>query len=235
MGPLEAVERSTGLAETSGGIVSGVYYLHPPQTDVALTDADAVAQALENVSTLHSLQAALEVGQIVFQRVFKSDERLLRARGKKNSSFRKLAAHPRLGMSPSSLWRAVAIFELSRRFPELTQYAHTGVGHISVLLGLPEPEQFRLLRATEAGRWTRRRLQKEAAAVRGAQQQDNPLPRPRLLDKLAGLELLARDAMPDDVAEIAPNEASEALDSLARLRTQLEDAEQRIRRVALAD
>jgi hypothetical protein len=210
-----------------------VYYLHTPQPEAVVTDADAVAQALESVSTLHSLQAALEVGQIVFQRVFKSDERLLRARGKKNSSFRKLAAHPRLGMSPSSLWRAVAIFELSRRFPELTQYVHTGVGHISVVLGLPEPEQYRLLRTTESERWTRRRLQKEAAAIRGAYQQANPLPRPRLLDRLAGLELLARDARPESGQKLSPGEAREALDRFVRLRAQLDEAERLVRSAAV--
>ena len=228
MGPLEAVERTNRLTEATGS-VSGVYYLHAPQPDAVTTDADVVAQALENVSTLHSLQAALEVGQIVFQRVFKSDERLLRARGKKNSSFRKLAAHPRLGMSPSSLWRAVAIFELSRRFPELTQYAHTGVGHISVVLGLPEAEQYRLLRTTESERWTRRRLQKEAAGVRGVYQQANPLPRPRILDRMAGLELLARDATPEQGQRMTRAEAVEALESLARLRTQMDEAERRVR------
>jgi hypothetical protein len=198
------------------------------------SDADAVAQALEDVSTLHSLQAALEVGEIVYRRIFKGDERLLRARGKKNGSFRKLAAHPRLGMSPSSLWRAVAIYELSRRFPELAQYVHTGVGHISVVLGLPEVEQFRLLRTTESERWTRRRLQKEAADVRGAQRQSSPLPQSKILDRLAGLELLARDSCQAELSRLPNEELQEAMIALAKVRERLAEVEGRLQQ-ALAD
>jgi hypothetical protein len=203
-----------------------VYYLHTPGADPELSaDADAVAQALESVSTLHSLQAALEVGEIVFRRIFKGDERVLRARGKKNSSFRKLASHPRLGMSPSSLWRAVAIYELSRRFPELTQYVHTGVGHISVVLGLPEAEQFNLLRSTESERWTRRRLQKEAAMIRGTRREATPLPRSRFLDRLAGLELLAHDSCQAEVSRLAGHELHEAVSALSRVRARLAEVE----------
>ncbi len=225
MGPLEATE---GTAPSVGArdFGSGVYYLQPQQQDAPLaSDADVVASTLENVSTLHSLQAALEVGEIVFRRIFKGDERLLRARGKKNGSFRKLASHPSLGMSPSSLWRAVAIFELSRRFPELSQYVHTGVGHISVVLGLPEAEQFKLLRATESERWTRRRLQKEAAAVRGARREACPLPKSKFLDRLAGLELLAHDSCQAELSRLPAEELEEAASALGRVRQRLAEVE----------
>jgi hypothetical protein len=167
----------------------------------------------------------LEVGEIVFRRIFHGDERLLRARGKKNSSFRKLAAHPELGMSPSSLWRAVAIYELSRRFPELCQYMHTGVGHISVVLGLPEADQYSLLRATESQRWTRRRLQKEAAQLRCLRREGSSMPRARFLDRLAGLELLTHDTCRDDVTALQREELQEALNSLSRVRQRLAEFE----------
>lgn len=234
MGPLEAIETRVEVAAPVA-YGSGVYYLHPQQS-VALevsSDADAVAQTLEDVSALHSLQAALEVGEIVYRRIFKGDERLLRARGKKNGSFRKLAAHPRLCMSPSSLWRAVAIYELSRRFPELVQYVHTGVGHISVVLGLPEVDQFRLLRATESERWTRRRLQKEAAAVRDAQRQSMRLPQSRIVERLAGLELLARDSVQAEVSRMAEDELREAMRALAKVRERLAEVEGRLQQALM--
>lgn len=227
MGPLEAIEVNTSRVPATGALVSGVYYLNPEQhLDGALaSDADAVARALASVSTLHSLQAALEVGEIVFRRIFKSDERLLRARGKKNGSFRKLASHPNLGMSPSSLWRAVAIYELSRRFPELAQYTHTGVGHISVVLGLPEAEQFRLLRSTESDRWTRRRLQKEAAQIRGARRESAELPSSKFLDRLAGLELLAHDSCQAELTRMQCEELHAAINALGRVRARLSEVE----------
>ncbi|MEN9580164.1 MAG: hypothetical protein RJA70_3173 [Pseudomonadota bacterium] len=62
-------------------------------------------------------------------------------------------------MSSSSLWRAVAIYELSLSFPELTGYTHVGVGHLSVILGMPPTHRIELLRAAEYHRWTRRKLQ----------------------------------------------------------------------------
>lgn len=232
MSSLEGMEVRKERA-VNEGLGSGVYYLHPESTPVP-SDAAAVARVVESAGGLHSLQWALEVGEMVFQRVFNGDERLLRARGKKNSSFRRLAADPELGMSPSSLWRAVAIYELSRRFPELTQYVHTGVGHISVVLGLPEPDQYSLLRAAESQRWTRRRLQREAAQLRLQRRQGGPVPRSRFLDRLAGLELLACDTFRDEVSRMRNDELEEAMGALSRVRQRLAEVEGRLRQSTVA-
>lgn len=228
MSPLEANEATVGSAKGGSSLDSGVvYYLNPAGAQLD-GEVERVARVLEDVSSLHSLKAALEVGNIVFRHIFDGDERLLRARGKKNSSFRKLAAHPRLGMSPSSLWRAVAIYELSRRFPELTQYEHTGVGHVSVVLGLPEADQFRLLRSTESERWTRRKLQKEAALVRGTRRTEMPLPHVRFLERLAGLELLAHDSCQTELSRLAGDEIHQAMGALSRVRERLMEFEGRL-------
>ncbi|HEX2731394.1 MAG TPA: hypothetical protein VHM70_07315 [Polyangiaceae bacterium] len=229
MSSLDALELGK---ETMDGLGSGVYYSRPESAE---GDAKSVAKAAESAGGLHSLHWALEVGEAVFRRVFNGDERLLRARGKKNSSFRRLAADPDLGMSPSSLWRAVAIYELSRRFPELVQYTHTGVGHISVVLGLPEPDQYSLLRAGEAQRWTRRRLQREAAELRLRRRQGAPVPRSRFLDRLAGLELLACDTFRDEVSRMRVDELEEAMGALTRVRQRLAEVEGRLRQSCAAE
>ena len=217
---------------------SGVYPVAqglsvPPVNAEPDPETAIVVSALRGVTGSHSLAAALEAGEIIFRHVFRGDESLLRARGKKCSSFRKLAAHPDLAMSTSSLWRAVAIYELSLRFPELPHYAHVGVGHISVVLGLPTAEQFRLLRVAESQRWTRRKLQKVATELRLAQRAPGSLPCSRVLESLAGLELLVGDAALDRQLDLMTNdEARQALYTLERIQRRFMEVAGRLRAVS---
>ncbi len=222
-------------AEARTEYASGVFPMEASRPEQPQPDDEttAVVAALRGVTGSHSLNAALEAGEIIFRYVFRGDENLLRARGKKCSSFRKLAAHPQLAMSTSSLWRAVAIYELSLRFPELTQYAHVGVGHISVVLGLPPADQFRLLRQAEAERWTRRKLQKVSTELRLQHRAPGTLPCSRVLESLAGLELLVRDASLDRQLELMTNdEARRALHALERIRQRFGEVEGRLRSVS---
>jgi hypothetical protein len=212
-------------------LASGVLFLQPSFPADSDEEIQQVVRVLRSVTGSHSLQAALEVGEIVFRQVFRGDERLLRARGKKCSAFRKLAADPSLGMSPSSLWRAVAIFELGRRFPEITQYAHTGVGHISVVLGLPTADQFRLLRQTEAERWTRRKLQKVVTDLRLSRRGVGALPNSKLIERLEGLDMLMDDAgAPKHLADVDALEVRMALSLIDRIRSKVAEVEGRLTR-----
>jgi hypothetical protein len=198
------------------------------QNDTATEELSGVVPALKQVQG-QSLQAALEAGEIIFRFVFKGDEQLLRARGRKCSSFRKLSSHPELRMSSSSLWRAVAIYELSLRFPELAEYVHTGVGHISVVLGLPAADQFRLLRQTETERWTRRKLQKIVTQLRIDQRGLGELPKGKLVERLAGLSMLAQDVGTDRRLDFLTDlEARQALELLVTIREQCAGLESRL-------
>lgn len=206
-------------------VQSGVF---PATPEPAPDDLAPVVAALKQVQG-QSLQAALEAGEVIFRFVFKSDEQLLRARGRKCSSFRKLSSHPELAMSSSSLWRAVAIYELSLRFPEIVEYAHTGVGHISVVLGLPAADQFRLLRQTEAERWTRRKLQKVATEMRISQREGGELPQSKLVERLSGLAMLTQDVSADRrIDYLTTVEARHALELLGRIREQCSDLGNRL-------
>ncbi len=194
-------------------------------------DTTGLALAFGRLTAGRSLQAALEAGEFIFHRVFNGDRRLLYERGRKCHSLRRLAARPGLGMSVSSLWRAVAVYELSLRFPELVQYEHVGVGHISVVLGLPNADVFRLLRMAEGERWTKRKLQQIAADLRRQYRQSNGPPTSTVVDCLAGVELLGRDAERClDAGALEPEEAARALDSLARIQGGLAELEVRLRR-----
>lgn len=195
-------------------------------------DVEQVVFLLRRVEG-QSLPAALEIGKILFATVFASDDSLLRARGRKCSSFRKLASHPDLQMSTSSLWRAVAIYELSLRFPELGRYNNVGVGHISVVLGLPQADQFVLLREAESKRWTRRKLQKMASEIRLRQREPGMIPCARVVESLAGLELLVRDAALDrQFGLMTYMEANQALHTLQRIQQRVGEVEGRLKAAA---
>lgn len=65
----------------------------------------------------------------------------------------------------STLWRALAIYRLACRHPELFHYQHLGVAHVSLLLRVRGPLQLALLRRAERRRWSRARLQNRLAAI----------------------------------------------------------------------
>lgn len=231
---LEASQLMTRRDQPSGvfAISAEPTALSVPPAEPQEDNTEIVVAALRSVNAGHSVASALEAGEIIFRHVFGSDHALLHARGRKCSSFRRLAAHPQLAMSTSSLWRAVAIYELSLRFPEIVNYVHVGVGHISVVLGLPEVDQFRMLRETEANCWTRRKLQKVATDLRLGQREPGSVPNARILDSLAGLEMLASDIGFDRrFALMSESEAAVALDLVARIRSRVSDVETRLQAI----
>lgn len=85
----------------------------------------------------------------------------LRVAGNERSPSFRIIATQQLGASigASSVWRAAAIYRLAQRYPELYEYEHVGVGHLSVLLSLREPLQPVLMRMAERLRWSRRQLE----------------------------------------------------------------------------
>lgn len=197
-----------------------------------LTD-DAVEKALaqiRHIARVSSLQLALDVGEVVFETIFDGDAVLLRSRGPKHTSFRRLALHPELPMSASNLWRAVAIYELSRRLPDLSRTTHLGVCHVRAVLGLPPQEQEQLLARAESERWDVSRLETQASARRrGHGGRPRKLEVLKALDKLRGVAALPLSTFSDkralrrmsgeevDVALETLNELSERFEALRQL------------------
>lgn len=154
--------------------------------------SDPVEKALaqiRHVTRATSLQLALDIGQIVFDTIFGGDAALLRSRGPKNMSFRRLALHPDLPVSASTLWRSVSIYELSLRMPQLAGSQHLGVCHVRAVLGLPPADQERLLARAEKERWELSRLETQAALKRTGRGG-----RPPKLEVLKALDALRRVA-----------------------------------------
>ena len=131
--------------------------------------ADVIDTVVTTLTTLvrgAGIEMALKVGEIVVEGIYGGDLKALRDRGSKDTSFRKLSAHPRLPFSPVTLWRSVAVYELVQRMPGLAKTKHLGVAHLRAALGLPQSVQEHLLRSAEIERWTKDRLENQAARYR---------------------------------------------------------------------
>jgi hypothetical protein len=137
----------------------------------ALIVSDAVVEALvRELNDLHrsaTLEFALKVGRLIVQRFYGGDLTAWRSHAAKEASFRKLAARADrdLHISVSSLYRAVALFELCARI-DISARKHLGVAHLRAVLGLPAEQQQRLLRDAHDGAWTVRQVVAEAGKLR---------------------------------------------------------------------
>ena len=141
-------------------------YDAPPPQLAKVDEVDQIVNRLATLPRASSLQTNLEVGALIFNYVFAGDRDRIRSRQRKPSSFRSLASDPRMPFSSTSLWRAVAAYELSLRMPELNDFRHVGIGHVSVVLGLPLEVQRALLRAAECSGWSRKMLRQQIGGAR---------------------------------------------------------------------
>jgi hypothetical protein len=200
---------------------------------------DRVVAELNTICRTATLDFALAVGRSVIEGCYRGDLQAWRLRGVKSASFRKLARHPNLPMSAASLYRCVAIFELSQRLGS-TQWAHVSTSHVRVVLPLCPAEQLRLLEAAETNHWTVRRLHEEAARVRGDARFALPTrhggrkPRPRLKRTLLALEkcidsshkLIGAD---DPCSDPSPASARSIVDLMERIKRACTTLENRVR------
>jgi hypothetical protein len=130
-------------------------------TDIEDDELNRVVLQLGRLVRTASLEFSLRVGALVIHHFYSGDTDAWRARGPKITSFRRLAAHPGLPMSPGALYRCVAIFELCDRLSAPTRWRNLGASHLRAVLSVDVATQERLLAAANAERWTVRILQSE--------------------------------------------------------------------------
>ena len=111
------------------------------------------------------LDYSIRVGSLVIHYFYGGDIKAWRSRGPKTHSFRRLAKHPQLPMSATSLYRCVAIFELCDRLNVVSRWTRITVSHLRVVLPFDEKEQCRLMSAANTERWSVQRLEQEARKV----------------------------------------------------------------------
>ena len=128
---------------------------------------ELVVLRLNSICKAATFDFALAIGAAVIQHLFGGDLSQWRSRDpNKSVSLRKLARHPQLPMSPSALYRSIAIYELCERL-EIRRWRHVSTSHIRLVLSLPEHEQARLLRMAETNAWPVLRLDEEIETTMG--------------------------------------------------------------------
>jgi hypothetical protein len=196
--------------------------------------ANQVNELVRQVNALtpaSNLAEVLRIGELVYKGGFGGNPRAARSRGKKALSFRSIASHPELQLSAASLWRAVAAFQLAQHLPELAQFRHLGIGHVSVVLGLPADIQIRLLLQAEQERWTRASLRQAAARLRPEDNRRRRGTPPSSLQLLRSLASSLKAPLPtvesEEMTLSQKQEAQELLGhielQLSQLRSQVQD------------
>jgi hypothetical protein len=131
--------------------------------DVSNERLTAIVLRLNSVCRTATLSFAMAVGELVITHLYSGDVSRWRSRDPhKEYSMRKLARHPYLAMSPSVLYRSIAIYEVCERLG-IRSWTHVSSTHIRIVLPLSPNEQSRLLRDAEANRWSAQRLEEETA------------------------------------------------------------------------
>jgi hypothetical protein len=129
-------------------------------------DIDALVEDLRDVHGNAGTTLMIHVGKLVLERVYGGDTDRWHSRGRKQVSFRKLATQPRLPFSRANLCRAVGIYVLCHRRPEVLELQGVGPCHLREIIGLDAAAQDRLLAQTAELGWSVRRLHDEVRLLK---------------------------------------------------------------------
>lgn len=187
-----------------------------------------VVSHIKRLTRAASLEYALRVGSVIIHHFYGGDTNAWRLRGAKTISFRKLAQHPELPLSPAALYRCVALFELCDRLNAPSRWEQLTVSHLRVVLALPPARQEGLLSEANSARWTVKTLQEHVLRERWNAKRFSGGRRPEPLVKKslkaitrclkeyeasASLQELSRDELEESVQLL--NEARRAIERLS--------------------
>ena len=110
-----------------------------------------------------SLQRALQLGALVHRCL---QQRQSAAPSGGAGSLRRVLAQLPNAPSLTTAWRALGLYRLSLRHPEILDCAHLGIAHFGILLSVPAQLQLAFIQRAESERWSRRRLDQETAPLR---------------------------------------------------------------------
>jgi len=183
---------------------------------------DVVVRRLNKLCRQATFEFTLTVGSTVIENLYGGDLRLWRSRDPtKAVSLRRLARHPQLPMSPTALYRCVAIYELCERL-DIRHWRHVSASHLRLVLPLEHEDQAQLLRLAEANMWPVRRLDEEiAATLDKSAARGGPRRRSRLSEATASvgksLDAIERYLNPSVAhSEASPDSVRDAITCLRR-------------------
>jgi hypothetical protein len=195
--------------------------------DAASPDIGALVRDLRALYYVTGIELMLRIGALILDRLYGGDETRWKSRARKDFSFRKLEQHPDLPFKASMLSRAVSIYVLSRRRPDLPNLENVSQTHLQEILSLEAEVQDRLLVRVQEEKWSVQRLRAEVGSLGGGETIHVGRPRmPAFSKQLRNLRsivdnrLLVMDT--DNVAVLQFREAQELLDTARRLCQQAE-------------
>ena len=167
------------------------------------TIADVVA-GIRAAQAKHGFALVREVGELIVAKFYGGDIGVLRDRGPKDASLRKLAEHPDLPMSAASLYTAVATYDVLDRHPGVSSSKHLTPTHVRTVLPLPDKAQQRLLTRAEAKAWTVQQLEAEArkVKVRAPKRRGGRRPLPTFVKTIRALRRFDDDALFADFEQL---------------------------------
>ena len=148
--------------------------LLPVGRRVTAAGDDVVAEVYDAIVRMRrraEFEFVLQVGRLVFEKFYRGDVEVLRARGAKDASLRKLAARLKEdganGMSAIWLQRAVGIW-LVELAHGVSARKHLTPRHVAAVLGLPPDRQAQLLAEADEEGLTTRELDARVREIRQA-------------------------------------------------------------------
>jgi hypothetical protein len=209
-----------------------VHVPRPTRNEIALSD-ETIVDVVRELNSFHSkasLDTALGMGRIVVDRIYHGDLRSWRLHKAKEVSFRRLAAHCEtdLRVSASTLYRAVALYELAQRFG-VKCLAGLNMARIRTVLGLPKDRQAELLAAAGEKQWSAERMEREASRIRDTLGKRQGRPASPPLIKLLRHLLSAWKALEEQLNEGAEPDLS--LDETQSFYVALDDVRIRVEKI----
>jgi hypothetical protein len=131
------------------------------ETVGARADIGGLVRELRELYYIKGIELMLRVGELILERLYGGNVTRWHARHRKDISFRKLQRHPDLPFKASTLSRAVSMYLLSRRRPDLLQMQNVSQSHLQEVLNLDTELQDYLLGRVEGERWSVQKLRSE--------------------------------------------------------------------------
>jgi hypothetical protein len=210
----------------------------PPKTSrvtaghrAVMEDTESLSQIVWRLNALcktATLSFALGVGELVVAHVYSGDISRFRSREPKGElALRYIAKHPDLAMSPVTLYRSIALYELCQRLG-MRSWAHVSSSHMRLVLPLRAEDQERLLCEAEANAWSVSQLNQKVGQLRASRPVEGKRGGRRRISRLqqaarvvdrfmvALTDLLQSPARSDSYAEMSPESARNAIELLRR-------------------
>jgi hypothetical protein len=204
----------------------------PEPTD---EQVDATVQRLRDLQDKVKLDLVVNVGRVVVKGLYGGDLDALRSRDQKMHSLRKLAAHPDLPFSATTLYYSVGVYELTERLGGVHAREHLTATHYRAMLGLPHTDQESLLDKAQQERWPTRTLEEEAARLRARAHRGGGRPPLRGVVKSVGALHRLVEARKDDLFDLgdadtmAPEEAHELFNRVMDVTAELDRLKEKLR------